>query len=75
MRDKNKLILNKQLYEVYIHPVKNIFEIGEKVNVRDCFNQVSSGYIENFNADGTVFIKENFSDIGRDYDRKFISKL
>jgi hypothetical protein len=75
MSRSDKLISNKYLYEAYISPEKNIFSIGEKVNVRDCFNNLSTGYIENFNSNGTIFIKENFSDIGRDYSRNFISKL
>ena len=75
MSTADKLNLNKFLYEAYIYPEKNTFIIGEKVMVNDCFNNVSIGYIENFNSNGTIFIKENFSDIGRDYSRNFISKL
>jgi hypothetical protein len=72
--DEKKLI-NTRLYELAIYPEINTFKIGEKVRIRDCFNNFSEGYIENFNADGTIFIKINFSDMGADYSRNFVSKI
>lgn len=71
----NQKSLSKSIYEMVIYPEINNFEYGEKVNITDCFNNKDVGYIENFNADGTIFIKINISDIGRDYDRNFVSKI
>jgi len=71
----NPKSLSKSIYEMVIYPEINNFEYGEKVNIRDCFNNKGVGYIENFNADGTIFIKIDISDIGRDYDRNFVSKI
>ena len=65
-------LLNKHKHEVHIFPEKNYFEVGEKVHIPD-INEY--GYIENFNSDGTFFIKKHFSDIGRDYPRNFVKKF
>ena len=54
-----KKLINTHIYEVAIYPEINNFKIGEQVKIRDCFNNFKEGYIENFNADGTIFIKIN----------------
>jgi len=71
----NEKTLSKKMYEIVIAPEVNTFDYGEKVNIWDCFNNKAVGYIENFNADGTLFVKIHISDIGRDYDRNFVSKI
>jgi hypothetical protein len=71
----DKKTLSKTIYEMVIAPEVNTFDYGEKVNIRDCFNNTGVGYIENFNADGTLFIKTDIIDMGRDYDRNFVSKI
>mgnify|MGYP001495992961 CR=1 FL=1 len=71
----NRKDFNKKVYELFISPEINKFNLGETVKTRDCFGNEDIGYIENFNADGTIFIKKNISDMGRDYDRIFVSKI
>lgn len=71
----NEQNISKKIHEMVIAPEVNIFDYGEKVNTTDCFNNKGVGYIENFNADGTLFVKIHISDIGKDYSRNFISKI
>ena len=65
-------LINKHIFELRIFPKKNIFELGEYVSMPQ-FGEF--GYIENFNSNGTLFIKKNFSDIGRDYSFNYIKKI
>ena len=65
-------IINKHIFELRIFPKKNIFELGELVRMPE-FGEY--GYIENFNSNGTLFIKKNFSDMGRDYSFNCVEKI
>ena len=68
----NKKILNKHIFEISIFPKINKFELGEYVSM-PTFGEF--GYIENFNSNGTLFIKKNISDMGRDYSFDFVKKI
>lgn len=65
-------LINKHIFELRIFPKINEFELGEYVSMPQ-FGEY--GYIENFNSDGTLFIKKNFSDMGRDYSFDFVKKI
>ena len=66
------ILINKHIFELCIFPKKNVFELGEYVSMPQ-FGEF--GYIENFNSNGTIFIKKNFSDMGRDYSFDFVKKI
>lgn len=65
-------LINKHIFELRIFPKINEFELGEYVSMPQ-FGEY--GYIEKFNSDGTLFIKKNFSDMGRDYLFDFVKKI
>lgn len=68
----NKKIINKHIFELAIFPKNNEFELGEYVSMPQ-FGEF--GYIENFNSNGTIFIKKYFSDMGRDYSFDLVKKI
>lgn len=70
----DQTLINRLKYELHIFPDINHFYLGEEVKIT-LQNNTFSGFIEAFNHDGTLFIKMNYSDLGRDYNRCFISKL
>ena len=65
-------LINKHIFELRIFPKKNLFKFGDLVSIPEVGEY---GYIENFNSDGTLFIKKNFSDIGRDYLFEYVKKI
>ena len=65
-------LIKKHKYELAIFPKINEFKLGEHVHMPK-FNEY--GFIENFNSDGTLFIKINISDLGRDYSPIFVKKI
>ena len=67
-----KQILNKHIFEIFIFPKINEFELGEYVSMPQ-FGEF--GYIEKFNSNGTLFIKKHFSQMGRDYSFDFVKKI
>tara|TARA_Y100000768_G_scaffold387873_1_gene380767 strand:+ start:515 stop:799 length:285 start_codon:yes stop_codon:yes gene_type:complete len=67
-----KQILKKHIFEIFIFPKINEFELGEYVSIPQ-FGEF--GYIEQFNSNGTLFIKKHFSHMGRDYSLDFVKKI
>ena len=72
--DVDYKLISKHKFELAIFPQLNQFKLGEEVLI-DIDNLSYTGFIENFNSNGTLFIKTNFSDIGKDYSLSFIKKL
>ena len=72
-KDIDNKLKSKHIHEIIIFPEKNFFEIGEEVEIIDNYSgTIQTGFIENLNSDGTIYIKTHFSDLGRDYSRKFV---
>ena len=69
-------LINKHKFELAIFPKKNIYKLGDKVRIY-CGNYkpFPTGYIQNFNANGTLFIKMNEGDMGADYNYDLIEKI
>lgn len=69
-------LINKHKFELAIFPKKNIYKLGDKVRIYwGNYKPVPTGYIQQFNANGTLFIKMNEGDIGADYNYSMVEKI
>ena len=71
----NKKMINRHNFELSIFPIKNIYNLNEMVEININGRYPEKGYIEGFNNNGTLFIKQGKEDLGRDYDIKNIKKI
>tara|TARA_Y100000389_G_C17470452_1_gene530011 strand:+ start:4168 stop:4569 length:402 start_codon:yes stop_codon:yes gene_type:complete len=75
---KYKQLLEKHMYECVIFPEQNNFKVGERVLIKPknyTDKNSVSGKIVSFVSDGTLYIKTNSWDSGRNYHPLLVKSL